>query len=102
MGKRLNLTFRVSISKGTKTLVLSGKVARTLRALIISGKTGVTAKDSLCFTMRLSEYIRSLRHDYFLNIETINEKHNGIDGSGTHGRYILHSDVSLLSDREVA
>lgn len=102
MGKKLNLTFQISNLQGLKTIVLSGKVARTLRALIVSGKKGITAKDCLCFTMRLSEYIRSLRHDYYLNIETINEKHKGLDGSGTHGRYILHSDVSLLSDREVA
>lgn len=77
---------------------LKGQKAKTLKCLIESKSKGCTALDiSRTFALRLSEYIRALRHDnlaggFNLDIVMIREK----NPTNWHGRYILNSKVELV------
>jgi len=75
---------------GSDVIVVTGQACRTVIALIDNPK-GVTSGG---LSVRgwgycTSEYLRSLRHNYGLEIETIKETHYGRDGKGWHGRYRL-------------
>ncbi len=75
----------------------SGREGETLLLLVKHGKAGVTAfafRGGPAF--RLSAYIKNLR-DMGLEIETLREPHD----CGWHGRYVLHSTVTVLSVMEV-
>jgi len=102
MGKRLKLTFQISRPEGTEIITLQGQYARTLAALIDSRKNGITALEISSWALRLSHYIFILRTEYSLNIEMKREEHDGVSGPGWHGRYFLHTPVTLLLDEEAA
>lgn len=102
MTKRLKRNFVVTLTEGLKHIELSGQTARTLTALIEAGESGVTALEMSSWAIRISEYVRILRHDHGLNIETIREDHNGPAGPGWHGRYVMYSAVEQLLDDEAA
>lgn len=77
-----------------KHYAIRGKRAMTLHALACAGKHGITALE-LCNTwaLRLSEYKRSLLHDYGLDIVMVREEHD----DGWHGRYVLHTPVEITN-----
>lgn len=98
--KRLVLWFRLTKNDQEVVFVLKGQKAKTLKALIENGHKGCTALEiSKTFALRLSEYIRALRHDnlcggHNLNITTNKE----LNPTGWHGRYLLNDDVELLEN----
>ncbi|WP_156874158.1 winged helix domain-containing protein [Sphingorhabdus lutea] len=71
-----------------------GQNARTLSALINSGKAGVTALELSSWAFRLGSYIHTLRSQYGLDIITIKETHNEL--GDWHARYVLNCDVQIL------
>ena len=71
---------------------ISGRVAQTLYALVLSQSNGITSLE-ISSSLRLSEYIRVLRRRYRLDIQTMYEPHEG----GYHGRYILYSDIQIMA-----
>ncbi len=81
--------------------VLKGQKAKTLKALIENGEKGCTALEiSKTFALRLSEYIRALRHDclcggYNLNIITRKE----LNPTGWNGVYFLTDKVEILPNK---
>ena len=70
---------------------VKGQTARTLIALIKAGAGGVTALEVNSWAYRLGAYVHDLRRRHGLAIETQREVHDG----GWHGRYVLHSAVTL-------
>jgi hypothetical protein len=70
---------------------VTGQVAKALAAFVSAGAAGVTALEVNSWAYRLGAYVHTLRHDYGLVIETQREPHEG----GWHGRYVLHSPVSI-------
>ena len=76
-----------------------GRESWCLRQLIDAGKEGCTPISRPA--PRWSAYIHDLRHDFGIGIETIHEGHGG-DFAGSHARYILRSDVSVLETSEGA
>ncbi|APG62556.1 hypothetical protein LPB140_06900 [Sphingorhabdus lutea] len=74
--------------------LLVGQNARTLSALINSGKAGVTALELSSWAFRLGSYIHTLRSQYGLDIITIKETHNEL--GDWHARYVLNCDVQIL------
>lgn len=84
----------VLFSSNGKANLVRGKTAKALLWLVNAGKSGVTALEiSNSWALRLSEYIRQLRHDHHLEIETVRIPNK----DGWHGRYILQSKVELIS-----
>lgn len=69
-----------------------GKFARTLLALDNAKAKGITALDVAAWAFRLSHYVHHLRHKCCLDIETLQEAHEG----GRHARYVLRSSVTIL------
>ncbi len=65
----------------------------TLKELMKSRARGISTVEYP--GVRLSEYVRQLRHDYGLVIETVDVPHEG-QFPGLHGIYILKSHVELL------
>ena len=94
MTKREKPFITVAISDGDseRQLTVRGQYARTLDALVRSGKAGTTALEISSWALRLSHYIFALRKDHNLKIEMVREPHE----TGHHGRYILHSDVRVI------
>ena len=74
---------------------IQGRDAWALSELISAGNAGVTPIDRPA--PRWSQYIMKLRRAGF-DIETIDEKHGGAF-SGTHGRYVLHSQFRIIETR---
>ncbi|WP_244846626.1 winged helix domain-containing protein [Mesorhizobium sp. L-8-3] len=74
-------------------MTIYGREAWCLQSLIDAGKRGCTPIDRPA--PRWSAYVHDLRHDFGIIIETIHEDHGG-QFSGTHARYVLHSDVTIL------
>ena len=78
---------------------LRGKKAKALKCLIECEDDGCSALEiSKTFALRLSEYIRALRHDnlaggHNLNIVTRKENYSG----GWFGKYILCDQVAVFS-----
>ena len=70
---------------------VKGQTAKTLTALIKAGASGVTALEVNSWAYRLGAYVHELRRRHGLAIETQREGHDG----GWHGRYVLHSSVTL-------
>jgi len=94
------LSVRFELILGDKAIpfILKGQKAKSLKYLVESGACGCTALDiSKTFALRLSEYVRALRHDglaggHNLEIIMIREQ-NPISW---HGRYILKSRVKVI------
>lgn len=76
----------------TTTIVVKGRERWALESLIRAGAQGCTPIDHP--GPRWSAYVHSLRHEFQLEIETINEKH-GDPFPGTHARYVLRSRVEV-------
>jgi hypothetical protein len=68
---------------------ITGQKLRTLNALIDAGDKGITALSVSSWAFRLASYIYDLRHDHGLEIQTIDEPHEG----GFHARYRLISNI---------
>ena len=100
MAKRTLEKFIVHESDGTtRNIGLLGRNAWALKALIERGSKGVTPIDTPA--PRIAAYIFNLRKHYGLAIETKHEKHSG-PFAGEHARYVLHSDVIIAENCEVA
>jgi hypothetical protein len=74
-----------------------GRCAWALNALIVAGEKGCTPIDHP--GPRWSDYVHKLRKQGLV-VETIDEKHSGTY-AGTHARYVLRSEVEVIS-REFA
>jgi len=87
-------TFIILIEgQSARRVVLKGRYAWALKALVEASGTGCTPIDTP--GPRWSAYIYVLRHEYGLDIETITEPHKG-PFPGTHARYVLNSNVELV------
>jgi hypothetical protein len=73
---------------------VSGKAAKTLRALIDAGWRGIAPGELAGWAYRLSAYCFDLRTRHGLDIATQHERHPG----GWHGRYRLQSVVTIIDD----
>lgn len=76
-----------------RTFGVIGRNAWALVNLIQAGRRGCTPIDVP--GPRWSAYVFNLRRDYGLNIETVDEPHDG-PFAGTHARYVLHDDVRVV------
>ncbi len=92
MTARLIITARV-LPDGFP-ITVTGRNAWMLRRLIDAGAKGLTSIEAPA--PRNSHYIFKLRGFGFL-IETVDEKHGG-PFPGSHARYVLRSEVEVLSD----
>ena len=82
---------RMTATGPNGVFTVTGQVAKALVALVERGVGGVTALEVNSWAYRLGAYVHTLRHEYGLAIETVRELHEG----GWHGRYVLHSPVSI-------
>lgn len=82
---------RMTATRPDGAFTVSGQVVKALAALLSAGAGGVTALEVNSWAYWLGAYVHTLRHDYGLTIETVREPHEG----GWHGRYVLHSPVSI-------
>ncbi len=94
MTHRLIITARVLPDGAPITVV--GRDAWALRNLVGAGAAGCTPIDHP--GPRWSHYIFKLRGFGFV-IETVDEKHGG-PFPGSHARYVLRSQVELLSESD--
>ncbi|NNC73165.1 MAG: hypothetical protein HKN78_09870 [Sphingomonadaceae bacterium] len=74
------------------SFAVTGQVAKALLALVEADEQGVTAQECDSSPNRLGAYVHTLRRRRELIIETVREPHDG----GWHGRYVLHSPVTIL------
>lgn len=97
---RENTTFSIMclVTPNKKLLIIKGRLAWCVRELLTAGDEGITAYGKA--TPHVSDYIRRLRKDYGLQIETEREKHGGLY-PGVHARYRLKSQVQVVWEREV-
>ncbi|PWE52768.1 hypothetical protein DEM27_28600 [Metarhizobium album] len=95
MTNRLIITARI-LPDGQPFKVI-GRDAWALRNLVKAGETGCTPIDHP--GPRWSAYVWKLRTKYGLVIETIEEKHEG-QFSGSHARYVIHSEVAILAESD--
>ncbi len=79
---------------GDRKIVLTGRLAWALNELINAGLDGCTPITHP--GPRWSGYVHRLKKDYGFVIETVTEMHSGAY-AGKHARYVLHSDVTVLS-----
>lgn len=86
MTQRLSLQARFPDGR---RFIVTGQLARALRALVAAGSAGCTALEVSSWAYRFGAYVHTLRHQFGLVIETRHEPHDG----GWHGRYVLHSAV---------
>jgi hypothetical protein len=91
--KKPTLKVRVGDGDAVREFSVPGRFAWTLNELHKAGTHGCTPIERPA--PRWSHYVWRLRHDWGFNIETVTESHDG-PYSGTHARYVLHSDVEIL------
>lgn len=89
-----SITAAIQPDGGVITVV--GRDAWALKQLIEAGPNGCTPLYNPA--PRWSHYIYKLRKSGFV-VETIHEEHHG-PYAGTHGRYVLRSDVKVLKESE--
>lgn len=92
--RNTTLTVIAKIEPDGATLTLKGRDAWALLELIKAGKAGCTPITHP--GPRWSAYVLKLRKHGFV-IETIHEAHTG-PFPGTHARYVLHSQVSIIEE----
>jgi hypothetical protein len=80
------------------TFTVTGRAAWMLQQLMAADKTGVTAAQHP--GARIAHYVFLLRREGLI-IETIHESHGG-PFPGSHARYRLASDVSIINQRAAA
>ncbi len=95
MTARLIITARV-LPDGQPFKII-GRDAWALRNLVTADAAGCTPIDHP--GPRWSAYVHKLRTKFGLVIETIEEKHAG-QFSGTHARYVIHSEVAILDESD--
>lgn len=78
--------------------IVAGREAWALGKLIVAGPKGLTPIDTPA--PRWSHYVFLLRQRG-IDIETIREPHGG-PFPGQHARYVLRSDVTVLSEERAA
>ncbi len=88
----------VEDSSSGRHITVGGRNAWMLRQLIEAGPRGVTPIEQPA--PRMSEYVRFLRHDCGISIETVDEKHAG-SFPCRHGRYVLRSNLTIVRDGSV-
>jgi len=99
---KLGITAEIIYGIENRTVTVRGQYARTLRALIESGRKGITALEvSSTWAMRLAHYIHILKREYSLPIRMEWEKHDGAAGPGRHGRYFLDAQASIIANSEL-
>lgn len=98
---KFSQTFTVPGENGPMPLMLKGRYAQTLEALIKAGPKGITAHEISSWALRLSHYIFILRTEYGLIIHMAKEPHGG-SCPGWHGRYTLETGCQLVPEREAA
>lgn len=86
-------TYRVLEGDTERSIELTGRNAWMLDRLLAVGTAGCTSLETVgaCTT----QYVFRLRVAYGLNIETINEPHDG-PYRGHHARYVLRSKVERV------
>jgi hypothetical protein len=93
MTRPTQLTLRVRIGDASGPVVIvRGREAWALRALIAAGERGCTPIDMP--GPRWSAYVFDLRKLGFV-VETVREHHGG-DFPGEHARYVLRSPVAIV------
>ena len=92
MSKKFCIHAKIEPDGGVYQII--GRDAWALKKLVEAGKRGCTPIDQP--GPRWSHYVWKLRGLGFV-IETIHEDHGG-PFAGTHARYVLHSDVTILSE----
>lgn len=92
MSDKLRLIAKIEPDGGTHEVI--GRDAWALRNLMDAGKRGCTPIDHP--GPRWSHYVFKLRGMGFI-IETVHEDHGG-PFAGTHARYVLHSQVTILRE----
>ena len=90
MSRPLSVTFFVEPDGHPQTV--TGRDAWALNELVRAGESGVTPIDNP--GPRWSAYVHNLRQ-IGVGIETLHERHGG-DFAGTHARYVIRSDVTIL------
>lgn len=93
MSKKLEIVARIEPDGGTRKVV--GRDAWALANLVRAGRRGCTPIDTP--GPRWSHYVYKLRRAGFI-IETIDEPHGG-PFAGTHARYVLRSDVTIVDEK---
>ncbi|RWG23329.1 MAG: hypothetical protein EOQ55_00810 [Mesorhizobium sp.] len=93
---KFSITVRIE-PDGTPTR-LEGRVGWALQQLVDAGKGGCTPVTHP--GPRWSDYVFKARALGFV-IETVHESHGG-QFPGHHARYVLHSDVSIVSEETAA
>ena len=83
----------VAVQPQGQPFKVTGQNAKALLALVKAGAKGVTALEVAAWAFRFSAYCHVLRHRHGLTISTEWEAHEG----GKHGRYVLLSSVTILS-----
>jgi len=86
-------TYRVLEGDTERTIELTGRNAWMLDRLLAVGAAGCTSLENsgACTT----QYVFRLRTVHGLNVETINEAHDG-PYRGHHARYVLRSTVERV------
>ncbi len=93
-----SLTVQVRVEPDGPTITVTGRDAWALQCLVDAGERGVTPLDTP--GPRWSGYVHKLRKAGLV-IETIHEGH-GDPFPGTHARYVLRSNVTVLDEPELA
>ncbi|RWL45280.1 MAG: hypothetical protein EOR60_15150 [Mesorhizobium sp.] len=94
--KKFTVTVRVE-PDGTP-MRLEGRVAWAMKQLVDAGKSGCTPVTHP--GPRWADYVYKAKKLGFV-IETKHEPHGG-PFAGHHGRYVLHSEVSILPEEQAA
>lgn len=96
---RDKLTIVVELIDGIENchITVVGRDAWALQELVKAGAHGCTPIDHP--GPRWSGYVHKLRHTYGIHVETINERHGGAF-AGKHARYVLRSNVRIVSTSE--
>jgi hypothetical protein len=92
MSEKLRLIARIEPDSGVHEVV--GRDAWALQNLLRAGERGCTPIDTP--GPRWSHYVFKLRRAGFI-IETVDENHGG-PFAGTHARYVLRSQVTILRE----
>ncbi|MHC2359044.1 winged helix domain-containing protein [Rhizobium leguminosarum] len=92
------LTISVRILPDGKPIKVVGREAWALQNLAKAGAAGCTPIDHP--GPRWSSYVLDLRGMGFV-VETIHEPHGG-PFAGTHARYVLRSEIEILTEAEAA
>jgi hypothetical protein len=92
MSEKLRLIAKIEPDGGVHEVV--GRDAWALQNLLRAGERGCTPIDTP--GPRWSHYVLKLRRAGFI-IETVDENHGG-PFAGTHARYVLRSQVTILRE----